>query len=129
MKAAVLHGRCQCADQCDGGSWGEHVHNLAQFMEKLSRMLANPDSYDAQHSPDVYKKVWLEPSGFVVLGKFWDDFYVAEEVVAYIHDLLSSNRTRGGTNFDLGIDASLLLGLCREQRNVRPKSSAPDGGL
>lgn len=113
MKAAVLHGRCQCADLCGGGSRGEHVHNLDQFMEKLSRMLANPNPYDAQHSPDVYKKVWLEPSGFVVLGKFWDDFYVAEEVVAYIHDLLSSDRTPGGINFDLGIDASLLLGLHR----------------
>ena len=98
-------------------------------MEKLHWMLANLDPYDAQHSPDAYKRVWLEPSGFVVLGKFWDDFYIAEEVVSYMHELISSACTPGGINFDLGIDASLLLGPYREQRNLNPRSSAPNNGL
>jgi hypothetical protein len=78
-------------------------------MEKLSWMLANLDPYDAQYSPDAYNKIWLEPSGFVVLGKFWDDFYVTEEVVSYMQDLLDSDRTPDGISFDLGVDAASLL--------------------
>jgi len=58
-------------------------------MEKLSRMLANPDPYDAQYSPGELSKIWLDGSnGFVVLGKFQDDFYVTEEVVTYLHPYL-----------------------------------------
>ena len=110
MKAAIQDGRCVCADQCGGGSRGEHVHNLEEFMEKLSRMLAAPDPYDVEHSPGEWDKVWLEPNGFVVLGKFWDDFYVAEEVVSYMHNLLGDDYPPSGTYFDLGIDASRLLG-------------------
>jgi hypothetical protein len=109
MKAAVLHGRCQCSDQCGGGSSGEHVHNLDEFMRKLSRMLANPDRYDAQYSPDVWNKVWLEPNGFVVLGKFWDDFYVTEEVVDYLspHQAVSPPLVQEGRNME--IDAHTIL--------------------
>lgn len=103
-----------CADQCGGSSRGEHVHNLDEFMGKLSQMLANPDPYDVQHGPGAWRKVWLGPSGFVVLGKFWDDFYVAEEVVSYMHNLLGGDHTSSDTDSDLGIDASRLLGQHRE---------------
>jgi len=121
MKAATQDGRCVCADQCGGGSRGEHVHNLEEFMAKLSQMLADPDPNDVQYSPSEWNKVWLGPEGFVLLGKFWDDFYVTEEVVSYMHNLLGSDHTPSGVSFNLGIDASRLLGHYREDQVLRSR--------
>jgi hypothetical protein len=129
MKAATHNGRCICADQCSGGSRDVHVHNLDEFMGKLSRMLAAPDPHDVQHSLSVWHKVWLGPSGFVVLGKFWDDFYVAEEVGSYMHNFLGDDHTPSGTSFDLRIDAPRLLSQYREQRTCNQWSSVPNDEL
>lgn len=111
MKAATQEGRCVCTDQCGGNSSREHVYNLDEFMGKLSQMLADPDPHDVQYSPGEWDKVWLGPNSFVVLGKFWDDFYVTEEVVVYIHAFLAfATRRRPGERY-LSIHSPDLL--CR----------------
>jgi hypothetical protein len=78
-------------------------------MEKLSRMLVHPDLYVAQYSASEWNKVWLEPNSFVVLGKFWDDFYVTEEATFCIHGFLSHDPIPCDVCYDQGVAASSLF--------------------